>query len=177
DIRLKSQNLQIEHELRVVGKLRRDTYRSIEVAQLGICCRVLGTLDLTLDLTNTIEILIHAHAIGNSHALLEPRDVHAERVQQASAIAQPRAARGSIAAFAEQAFEDDARMRLGRKWSRRRRPREAILIHACVTVVAHTGEWIQVHRKLQRSELRLPAYLLGRDLVDRCARKIIRAVG
>src|SRR5215831_21013469 len=122
DIRLKSQNLQIEHELRVVGKLRRDTYRSIEVAQLGICCRVLGTLDLPFDLTNTIEILIHTDAIGNSHALLEPRDVQAERVQQTPSIAQPRAARGSLAAFAEQALEDDARMCLGRKRSRRRRP-------------------------------------------------------
>src|SRR5215471_201126 len=66
DIGLKSQNLQIEHELRVVGKLRRNTYRSVEVAKLGICCRVLGTFDLAFDLTNTIEILINAHAIGNA---------------------------------------------------------------------------------------------------------------
>src|SRR5215510_1609885 len=122
DIRLKSQNLQIEHELRVVGKLRGDAYRSIEVAQFGICCRVLGAFDLPFDLTDTIEILINAHAIGNANALLEPRDVHAERVQQTPSIAQPRAARGSIAALAEKALEDDARMRLGRKWSRRRRP-------------------------------------------------------
>src|SRR5215475_7043407 len=104
DIRLKSQNLQIEHELRVVGKLRGDAYRAIEVAQLGIHCRVLGTLDLTLNLMNTIEILIHAHAIGNSHALLEPRDVRAERVQQTPSIAQPRAARGSITPLAEKAL-------------------------------------------------------------------------
>src|SRR5262245_26866824 len=122
DIRLKSQNLKVEHELRVVAKLRRNTYRSIEVAQLGIRCRVRGAFDLPFDLTNTIEILINTHAIGNAHALLEPRDVDAERVQQASSIVQSRATRGGIAALAEQALEDDARMRLGRKRSRRRRP-------------------------------------------------------
>src|SRR5215470_4362020 len=122
DIRLKSQNLQIKHQLRVISKFRRNTYRSIEIAQLGIRCRVLGTFDLPFDLTNTIEILINTHAIGNAHALLEPRDVHAERVQQTSSIVQSRAARGGIAALAEQALEDDARMRLGRKRSRRRRP-------------------------------------------------------
>src|SRR5262245_59064951 len=115
DIRLKSQNLQIEHELRVVGKLRGDTYGSIEVAQFGICCRVLGAFDLAFDLTNTIEILINAHAIGNAHALFEPCNIDAERVQQTSSIVQPRSARGGIAALAEQALEDDAGMRLGRK--------------------------------------------------------------
>src|SRR5262245_37794324 len=78
DIRLKGQNLQIEQELRMVGEFRGNAYRPIEVAQLGIHCRALGALDLTLDLTNTIEILIHAHAIGNTDALLQPRNVHAE---------------------------------------------------------------------------------------------------
>src|SRR6266404_2374403 len=122
DIRLKGQNLQIEHELRVVGERRRDPYRPIEVGHLVVRYRLLGALDLTLDLTNTVEILIQAHAIGNAHALLEPRDVPGERIQQACSIAQRRAARGRIAALAEKALEDDARMRLGRKRGRRRRP-------------------------------------------------------
>src|SRR4029453_14737896 len=99
DIRLKSQNLQVEHELRVIGELRGDSYRPIDVGRLGIQGRALGTLDLTLHLTNTIEVLIHAHAIGNAEALLEPRNVHAERIQQASSTAQPRAPRGSITAL------------------------------------------------------------------------------
>src|SRR6266852_1400535 len=58
DIRLKGQNLQVEHELRVVGERRGDPYRPIEVGYLVILYRLLGTLDLTLDLTNTVEILI-----------------------------------------------------------------------------------------------------------------------
>src|SRR5262245_12120642 len=118
DIRLERQNLQIEHELRVVGKLRGDSYRPIDIAQLWIQRRTLRTLDLALDFTNAVEILIHAHAIGNAHALLQPCNVHAEGIQEASPIAQSLAARGGITALAEQAFEDDARMCLGRKRSR-----------------------------------------------------------
>src|SRR5262249_49236498 len=99
NIRLKRQNLQVEHELRVIGELRRDSYRPIDVGNLRIQCCALGTLDLTLHFTNTIEVLIHAYAIGNADALLELRNVHAERIQQASATAQPGAPRGSIASL------------------------------------------------------------------------------
>src|SRR3977135_1014911 len=71
DIRLKRQNLQVEHELRVVGERRGNTYRPLEIGRLVVRHRVLGTLDLTLDLAHTVEVLIQAHAIGNAHALLE----------------------------------------------------------------------------------------------------------
>src|SRR5438093_11743736 len=53
DIRLEGQNLQVKHELRVVGERRGDPYRPIEVGQLVVRNRFLGTLDLTLDLTNS----------------------------------------------------------------------------------------------------------------------------
>src|SRR2546422_11531645 len=78
DIGLKGQNLQVEHELHVVGEYRGDPYRPIEVRHVVVRYRLLGALDLPLDLTNTVEILIQAHAIGNAHALLEPRDVPGE---------------------------------------------------------------------------------------------------
>src|SRR5439155_19752339 len=100
DIRLKSQNLKVEHELRVVGEHRGDAYRPIEVGRLVVRYRLLGALDLTLDLTNAIKILIQAHAIGTTHALLEPRDVPGERIQQAGSMAQRRAPSGRSAAFA-----------------------------------------------------------------------------
>jgi len=38
---------------------------------------------------------------------------------------------------------------------------KAILIDACVTVVAHTGERIQIHRELERGQLRLAAICLA----------------
>src|SRR5688572_12498334 len=122
DIRLKGQNLQVEHELRVVAERGRNTYRPIQIGRLVVRHGSLGALDLTLHLTHTVEILIQAHAIGNAHPLLEPDNVRSERIEQACPIAQRSAACVRIAAFAEQALEDDSRMSLGRKRRRRRRP-------------------------------------------------------
>src|SRR2546429_416049 len=122
DIGLKGENLQVEHELRVVGEDRGDPYRPIEVWGLVFRYGFLGAFDLTLNLTNTVEILIEAHPIGDAHALFKLCDVPGERIKQACSIAQRRTARGRIAALAEQSFEDDARMRLGGKRGGRRRP-------------------------------------------------------
>src|SRR5205085_10106389 len=159
------------------GERGRHADRPIEIGHLIVRRRLLGTLDLPLDLTNALEILIDAGAIGNAHALFEPRDVAAERIEQTGSTAERRAARGRIAALAEQTFEDDARMRLGGQWGRRRRPRETILIHARVAVVAHAGERVQIHRELERRQLGFAADLPGRYLVDARAQKIIRALG
>src|SRR4029077_12537073 len=49
NIRLKGQNLQVEHELRVVGERRGNAYRPIEIGRLVVCHRLLGALDLTFD--------------------------------------------------------------------------------------------------------------------------------
>jgi len=122
DIRLKGQNLQVEHELRVVGERRRNAYRAIEIGSLVLRHRLLATLNLTLDLTHTVEILIQAHAIGNADALLHPGDILGERIKQACPMAERGASCVRIAALAEQALEDDSRMGLGRKRGRRRRP-------------------------------------------------------
>ena len=48
DIRLKGQDLQVKHELGVVGERRRNTYGPIEIGHLIARHRLLGTLDLTL---------------------------------------------------------------------------------------------------------------------------------
>ena len=53
DVRLEGQNLQVEHELRVVGERRGNADRPIEIGRLVVRHRLLGALDLTLDL--------HAH--------------------------------------------------------------------------------------------------------------------
>jgi hypothetical protein len=149
------------------------SHRPIQVRQRVIRRRGLGTLDLPLDLANAVEIMIDSNTIGDAHTLLEPRDVSAERIEQAGAAPQCLAARGRVAALAEKALEDDARVRLGRERSGRRRPGQAILIDARVAVVADAGERVQVHRELERRQLRLAANLLGGDLVDRRAQKIV----
>ena len=68
-------------------------------------------------------------------------------------------------------------MRLGGERGRGRRPGETILIDARVSVVAHAGERVQVHRQLERGQLGLAADLLGRDLVHGRAQKVVRALG
>src|SRR6185503_19485921 len=107
-----------------------------------------------------------ANTIRYADAMLETRDISAERIEQAGPAAQRFAACGCVAALAEKALENDTRVRLGRERGSRRRPRETILIHARVAVVAHARERVQVHRELERRQLRLAADLSGGDLVD-----------
>ena len=87
------------------------------------------------------------------------------------------AAVGGAAPFAEQALEDDPRVGLGRQRRRRRRPREVVLIDAGVAVVALADGREQVHRHLERRQLRLLADLLGGDLVDGRAEVVVGALG
>src|SRR4030095_9559990 len=122
--------------------------------------------DLALDLANAVEGLIETNAVGHPDLPFEPRDVVAERIEQSVSIAQCCATALGAFAFAEEALEHDARMRLGRKRRRWRRPGETILIDARVAVVAHAGERVQIHRQLERRQLPVAAHLLRRNLVD-----------
>src|SRR5688572_6205036 len=49
NIRLKRQNLQVEHELRMVSERLGNPYRPIQVGRPVFHYRLLGALDLTLD--------------------------------------------------------------------------------------------------------------------------------
>src|SRR5262244_729606 len=64
DVGLKGQNLEVEHELRVVGERRGDAYRPLEVGRLVVRHSLLAPLDLAFDLTYALEILIQTRAIG-----------------------------------------------------------------------------------------------------------------
>ena len=119
DVGLKRQDLQVEHELRVVGERWRDTHRPVQIGHLIVRRPRFGTLDLALDLANAVEVLIDANAVGHPHSLLEPRDVVAERIEQAGPTVPRRAPGGARSAFAEEALEHDARMRLGGQRRRR----------------------------------------------------------
>src|SRR5258705_3604993 len=71
DIRLKGQNLQVEHELRVVGERRGNAHRPIEIGRFVVRHRLLAPLDLALHLAYAIEILIQARAIRGAHSPLD----------------------------------------------------------------------------------------------------------
>ena len=120
--------------------------------------------------------LTRARSAGPS-VFLQPRDLLGHRIEQAGPLLQRRAAIRRAAAFAEQALEDDPRMRLGRQRRRRRRPGEVVLIDAGVAVVALADDRQQVHRQFERRQLRLVADLLGGDLIDRRAEIVVGALG
>ena len=109
--------------------------------------------------------------------LLQAGDLLGDRIEQAGPLLQRGAAVGGAAAFAEQALEDDPRVRLGGQRRRRRRPREIVLIDAGVAVVALADGREQVHRHLERRQLRLLADLLGGDLIDGRAEVVVGALG
>ena len=103
----------------MVGERRRDTHRPIQIGRRIRRRSGFGTLDLPLDLANGVQVLIDANTVGPADFPFEPRDVVVERVEQAGPTAQRRFPRGGRSAFAEEALEHDAWMRLG--WKRRRR--------------------------------------------------------
>src|SRR4051812_1358827 len=68
DIRLKGQNLEVEHELGVICERRGDAYWAFEIGRLVLRHRLLAPLDLALHLPYAVDILIEARTIGNAHA-------------------------------------------------------------------------------------------------------------
>ena len=108
---------------------------------------------------------------------LQPGDVFAHPVEQAGALAERGAPLRRAAAFAEEALEDDARMRFRRQRGGGRRPREVVLVDAGVAVVALPHHFHQIHRQLQRRQLRLLPHLLRGDLIDGRAEVVVAAFG
>jgi hypothetical protein len=103
----------------VVGKRGRNTDRAIHIGRRIGCRCCLGALDLALDLANSVEVLIDTNAVGRSDFPFEPLDVAAERIEEAVPITQCRATAVGAFSLAEETFEHDAGMRLGRKRGRR----------------------------------------------------------
>src|SRR6266853_3623521 len=86
DIGLKRQNLEVVHELCVVGKRCGYPYRPIEIRHIVVRRCLFSALDLALYLTDAFDVLIQAHAIGTADALFELSDVSGERIEQACPI-------------------------------------------------------------------------------------------
>src|SRR5262245_53915527 len=80
EIRLKGENLQVEHELGVVGERWWNTDRPIQIGRLVVRHRLLAPLDLALYLAHALEILIQARAIRGPHSPFDPGDVRSERI-------------------------------------------------------------------------------------------------
>ena len=87
------------------------------------------------------------------------------------------AAFGGAAHFPEQAFEDNARMGLGRERRGGRRPGKVVLVDASVAVIALADDLHQIHGQFERRELGFLSNVLRGDLVDGRAEVVIRALG
>ena len=176
-VALQRQELQVEHQLRVVGVGGRHADRAVEIRQRVVHRLRLGPLDAALHLAHGVEILADPGAVGGAELPLQAGDVLAHPVEQARPAPQGGAPVRGAAPFAEQALEDDARVRLGRQRGRGRRPRQVVLVDAGVAVVALPHHVHQVHRQLQRRQARLLPDLPRRDLIDRRPQVVVAALG
>ena len=93
-----------------------EPYGSIQVGHRVVHCTGLGTLNLPLYLADAFEILINTCSVGNAYAPLQPRDIGAERIEEAGPATQRRAPLRRVPALSEEALEHDAWMRFG--WQR-----------------------------------------------------------
>ena len=150
---------------------------AIQVGQGIVLGLRLRPLNPALDLAHRVQVLVHPGAVAGAQLALQPRDVVAHPVEQARAASQGGAPLGRGAALAEQALEHHPRMGLGRQRRGGRRPREVVLVDAGIAVVALTDHVEQVHRQLERGQLRLLPDLPGRDLVDGGAQVVVGALG
>ena len=103
--------------------------------------------------------------ILGAEAVLQLRQVAHDPVEDAAVFAHLRQPVGGAAAIAEQALEDDARVGLHRIRIGRGAPRDAVGVDAAVAVVAIADEIRLLHRHLERSQRRVLAEHLRRQLV------------
>ena len=88
EIGLMCEQLQVEHQSRVVGVSGGHSHRAVEVAQ-GMVHRVpLRFPDAPLHVAHGFEVLADARAVAGAEAALKPQDVVRERVQQAGLLLQ-----------------------------------------------------------------------------------------
>ena len=121
-VALHRQHLQIEHQPRMISIGSRDADGPIEVRQLmvgGVC---LSMLDTALHFTHRVQVLIDLVTIAGSEFTLKTSNVLVERIQEARTLPHRRSSLRRRPAFAEERFENNSRMGLGRKRAGRRRP-------------------------------------------------------
>ena len=159
----------------MIGIGRWHAHGPVQIRQRIIRGVSLGFLNAPLHLAHGVKILADPRAITRPELSLETRDVFIEPIEEAGPFPQRSLSVRNAAAFAEQALENNSRMRFRRQRRRRRRPREIILVNTGVAIVALADHLHQVHRELQRRQLRLLTDVLRGDLIDRGSQVVVRA--
>ena len=176
---LVGKHLQVEHHLHVLVERSRDARRRpFHHRQLAVRLRF-RPLDAALDVAHRGQVVGQLGAVRRPQPLLQARHLAGHRVEDAAVLAPPRAPRRRVGArpVAEQPLEERAGIALHRQRGGRRAPGEGADVGATEAGVAGAAELRQADAHLQRGELRPPAELRRRDLVDRAARLEVGALG
>ena len=178
DVALEGEDLEVEHELRVIGVGGGDAEGAVEVGGEIVLGDVgLGFLDTAFDLADGVEVFADFGLIGGAEAAFEAGNIFGHPVEEARAFAEGGAAFGDAAALAEEAFEDDTRVGFVGEGRGGRGPGEIVLVNAGVAVVALAGGLEHVHREFERGELGGLADLLGGELVGGGGEAIVVTLG
>ena len=119
DIAAHRQDLQIEHQPRVIRIRSRYADRPVQVRQGVAGDILLGLLDAPFHFAHGFEILVYLPAVGRAKGLPEPGDVVFHKIEQTGAVVKCGLTIRFAAALTEQRFEDQSRVRLGRERCRR----------------------------------------------------------
>jgi hypothetical protein len=140
--------LQVEHQPGVVRVRGRHSDRPVQVRQRVVLDVALRLLDAPLDVPHTVQVLAHLGPVRRPQLPLQPANVVFDEVQEAGPAAQGRLPVRLVAPLAEEHFEHQPRMRLGRERRRGRRPRQVVLVDAGIPVIALADDLHHVHRQL-----------------------------
>ncbi len=179
DVALEGQHLQVEHQPGVVGVGRRARRPGGRGPAADCPSTSASAFWMRRSTSRTVSRYwpTLARSAGPSVSS-EAGDVVLHEVEQAGPAARARPARSALLPPSpKRRLEHEPRMRLGRQRRRRRRPGQIVLVDAGVAVVALADGLQHVHRQFERRQLRLPADLLGGDLVDRRAEVVVGALG
>ena len=176
-VALHGQHLQVEHQLGVFFVRCGNTQRPFKVALFALVHVRLGLVDPPFHFAHRLQVLIDLPAVGSANFAFQAADFVRQRVEQTCLTTQRRPPLLGTTPFAEHGLEDDPRVGLRRQRSRWRRPRQVVLIHAGVAVVALTNHLGQIHGQLQRRQFSLLADVLRGDLIRRDAEVVVGRFG
>ena len=164
DVAAEGQQLQVEHELRVLleagGNANRTVGQLDRFLEAGL--RVLNAL---LHFAHRIQVLAHLRRVGAAERRRERTGFLEHRVEQAALLLDAGAPLLGAAAVAEEALEDDARVELGHVGRRLAAPRDGVDVEAVAGIARPLRR--RVERHLDRGDPAVLAQMPGGNLIGR----------
>ena len=177
-VRLPSQHLQVEHQLRVLVERGGHPQRGRDVGQRLVDLG-LGLLDAALDVAHRVEVLAELVAVAGAEVAAKLRHLVGHRVEEAAVLLDAGEPGRGVGApgVAEQPLEDGPRVGLHGQRGRRAAPADGVGVGAGVAAPAGTHVVARLEGELERRELGVPARLPRHELVHRDPGPELRALG